>query len=189
MSIKNILSSLLLLIAVVAVTGSKGACPDPARESDETEDVADKEQEQLAWCFIYSNRLGYDIGHISEPMLFETVGRWLGTPYKYAGDSKKGIDCSGFASMVYRNVYSLQLEGGSSEIYQHAAPVSKDSLREGDLVFFKIRPSRISHVGVYLGDNKFAHASVHAGVIISDLDEPYYRQRFYKGGRFNSANR
>jgi lipoprotein Spr len=91
--------------------------------------------------------------------------------------------------MVYSTVYSLQLDGGSSDIYLRAVPVSKDSLQEGDLVFFKIRPSRISHVGVYLGDNKFAHASVHAGVIISDLDEPYYRQRFYKGGRFNSVNR
>jgi lipoprotein Spr len=189
MSIKTFLSSLLLLCSVVAATGVKGSCPDPVRESDETEEFADKEQEQLAWCFIYSNRLGYDIGHVSEPTLFETVSRWLGTPYKYAGDSKKGIDCSGFASVVYRNVYSLQLDGGSSDIYLRAVPVSKDSLQEGDLVFFKIRPSRISHVGVYLGDNKFAHASVHAGVIISDLDEPYYRQRFYKGGRFNTANR
>jgi len=56
-------------------------------------------------------------------------------------------------------------------------------LGEGDLVFFKIKKKRISHIGIYLGNNKFAHASVKNGVIISDMDEPYYQKRFYSGGR------
>jgi lipoprotein Spr len=62
-------------------------------------------------------------------------------------------------------------------------PIKKSALKEGDLVFFKIKQKRISHVGVYVGNNKFAHASVQNGVIISDLDEPYYKMYFYKGGR------
>jgi lipoprotein Spr len=62
-------------------------------------------------------------------------------------------------------------------------PLKKSQLREGDLVFFKIRKRRVSHVGVYLSHNRFIHASVHDGVVISDLDEPYYKKYFFKGGK------
>ena len=167
-----------LLSADAAVPLSSGA------DSDATVDV---EQQQLQWCFVYSNRLGYEINHIDEPRLFETVSRWIGTPYKYGGDSRHGIDCSGFAGLVYRTVYDRHLEGGSAQIYPKTTPVDRKDLHEGDLVFFKIYSSRISHVGVYLGQNKFAHASVQLGVIVSDLDEPYYDKRFFKGGRFTSS--
>lgn len=162
--------------------------PDPAPEIPDSETAADVEQQQLEWCFTYSNQLGYDIEYIEEPVLYRTVGQWLGTPYRYGGDSKKGIDCSGFASMVYSSVYGIRLEGGSAQIYQHVIPLDRSDLREGDLLFFRIYSSRISHVGVYLGQNKFAHASVQLGVIVSDLDEPYYQKRFYKGGRMAVKN-
>jgi lipoprotein Spr len=62
-------------------------------------------------------------------------------------------------------------------------PLNKEELKEGDLVFFKINSRAISHVGVYLGDNKFAHASSSRGVMISNLNEPYWRRYYYKGGR------
>ncbi len=117
------------------------------------------------------------------PYLYYQVYDWLGTRYKYSGTSKNGIDCSGFVSEMYKNTYCIDLNGSSGSIFHQVKPVEKDSLKEGDILFFKIKKNQISHVGVYLGNNKFAHASVHAGVIVSDLDEKYYKRYFYKGGR------
>ena len=120
------------------------------------------------------------------PYLYYQVYDWLGTRYKYSGNSKKGIDCSGFVSEMYRNTYCIHLNGSSGSIFTQVTPVEKVELREGDILFFKIRKKQISHVGVYLGNNKFAHASVHSGVIVSDLDEAYYKKYFYKGRRLLS---
>jgi murein DD-endopeptidase / murein LD-carboxypeptidase len=117
------------------------------------------------------------------PYLYYQVFDWVGTRYKYAGKSKKGIDCSGFVSEMYRNAYCVQLQGGSRDIWTTVKPIEKADIREGDILFFKIRKGQISHVGVYLGNNKFAHASVQNGVIISDLNEDYYKKYFFKGGR------
>lgn len=117
------------------------------------------------------------------PYLYYQVYDWIGTRYKYSGTSKKGIDCSGFVSEMYRQTYCIDLNGSSGSIFTQVKPVDKCELQEGDILFFKIKKNQISHVGVYLGNNKFAHASVHAGVIVSDLDEQYYKKYFYKGGR------
>lgn len=117
------------------------------------------------------------------PYLYYQVYDWIGTHYKYSGNTKKGIDCSGFVTEMYKDAYCINLSGGSAEIWPTVKPVEKNELQEGDILFFKIRKGRISHVGIYLDNNKFAHASVQSGVIISDLDEDYYKKRFYKGGR------
>lgn len=117
------------------------------------------------------------------PYLYYQVYDWLGTRYKYAGNTKKGIDCSGFVCEMYRNTYCIHLSGGSKDLWPSVKPIEKNELQEGDILFFKIRRGQISHVGVYLGNNKFAHASVQSGVIISDLNEAYYKKYFFKGGR------
>ncbi len=117
------------------------------------------------------------------PYLYYQVYDWVGTRYKYSGDTKKGIDCSGFVSEIYKNVYCISLPGGSSEIWTKVNPIENTELKEGDILFFKIKKKRISHVGIFLGNNKFAHASVKTGVIVSDLNEAYYKKYFYKGGR------
>lgn len=124
---------------------------------------------------------------VKEPFLFNTIDQWIGTPYQYAGNSQKGIDCSGFTCMLYETVYCKKIIRGSAAIFKTVQPVSKENLKEGDMVFFKIRRNTISHVGVYIGNNKFAHASVHSGVIISDMNEEYYKKRFYSGGRVEST--
>ena len=122
------------------------------------------------------------------PKLYSVVKSWLSTRYRYGGHGEKGIDCSGFTKAVYREAYNINLTGGgSASIYNpDVVPVERDSLEEGDMVFFKIRRRRISHIGVYLGNNKFAHAARHGGVIISDLNHAYYKKRYFKAGRHKS---
>jgi lipoprotein Spr len=131
----------------------------------------------------YYSSLNLIIDSAKTPYLYYQVYNWVGAKYKYSGDSKKGIDCSGFASEMYKNVYCIHLDGGSRDIYKCVEPVSKKDLKEGDLVFFKIRKGKISHVGVYLANNKFAHATTKVGVTISDLNEDYYKRYFFNGGR------
>ena len=155
-------------------------CMLSIKASAQLSDSADAEQEQLEKCYTYSNLFGYSIDTICNEKLFETINEWLGTRYCYAGDSKKGIDCSGFVNELYKKAFNVALEGSSADLFKQVKPLKKTQLREGDLVFFKIRKKRISHVGIYLGQNKFAHASVKAGVTIDDLDEPYYKKYFYR---------
>jgi lipoprotein Spr len=85
---------------------------------------------------------------------------------------------------MYNGVYGVKLKGRRcSEIYKEVDKVDKSELKEGDIVFFKIRHSEVSHVGLYLGNDKFIHSSTSSGVIISDLKEEYYRKYFWGGGR------
>lgn len=121
------------------------------------------------------------------PYLYYQVYDWAGTHYKYSGKTKKGIDCSGFVCRMYKDAYCIDLAGGSKDLFKTVCPLEKEELKEGDMVFFKIKKGQISHVGIYLGNNKFAHASVKQGVIISDLDEDYYKKYFFKGGRVQLA--
>jgi lipoprotein Spr len=108
---------------------------------------------------------------------------WVGTPYQFGGSTKNGIDCSGFTKMLVEEIYKITLTRDSRSMYKQCNPVSKSDLKEGDLVFFNISRGQISHVGVYLGNNKFIHSSTQKGVIMSDLREGYYKRYFYKGGR------
>jgi lipoprotein Spr len=120
--------------------------------------------------------------------LYEEIKKWNKTRYKYAGNTAGGIDCSGLVKKLCAATYNLKLEGGSRDIYQVVDSIGKSELMEGDLVFFKIRGNRISHVGLYLKDGYFVHASTKLGVIISHLDEPYYKKYYYASGRIRNYN-
>ncbi|WP_118952402.1 C40 family peptidase [Taibaiella helva] len=115
--------------------------------------------------------------------LYTFIEEWYGTPYRFGGTSKTGIDCSAFTRQLYEDVYSLDLFRTSIEQFASALSVRKDELKEGDLVFFKIHGKRISHVGVYLYDGKFVHASVSQGVVISDLGDAYWTRYYAGAGR------
>jgi lipoprotein Spr len=107
------------------------------------------------------------------------VKQWLYTPYKYGGMSKSGIDCSGFSFVVMRDVYNILISRTADEQYKAGEKIRDDWRKPGDLVFFKnVRGHGIDHVGIYLGNNLFAHASTNKGIIVSNLDEDYYRKRY-----------
>jgi cell wall-associated NlpC family hydrolase len=97
----------------------------------------------------------------------------------------RGTDCSGFVFNIYRSVYGKNLARNSADMLRrNCRSISLQNLQEGNLVFFATGRNlkKISHVGIYLKDGKFAHASTSNGVTISNLNEPYYRQRWVSGG-------
>ena len=146
-----------------------------------TDDKNPDEQESLAKDYL-SQIMGVAMSATSNMKLFHFVYDWIGTPYRFGGSSRRGIDCSAFTKELYSEVFNMDIQRSSRDIFSMVSPVRRDDLKEGDLVFFKIHSRRISHVGIYLGNNRFAHASSR-GVAISSLDDAYYRRYFYRGGR------
>ncbi|MDH4070478.1 MAG: C40 family peptidase [Ignavibacteria bacterium] len=112
-----------------------------------------------------------------DAVLLDVVS-YLGVPYRYGGGSKRGIDCSGFTLNVYRNSLGIALPRTAREQFQAGSTIPGDGLQFGDLVFFNTTGNGISHVGIYLEDDLFAHASVTYGVTISSLESSYYRKRY-----------
>lgn len=174
---KKVVLALALFFSVVV---AQAQTKTPAQPTDKQDD-----QESLAKDYL-SQIMGVALSATSNMKLFHFVYDWIGTPYHFGGSSRKGIDCSAFTKELYSEVFNLDIRRNSRDIFSMVSPVSKDELKEGDLVFFKIHSRRISHVGVYLGNGRFAHASSR-GVAISSLSDAYYSRYFYKGGRLLSA--
>jgi lipoprotein Spr len=130
-----------------------------------------------------SQVMGVAVDATSNLKLYKFIYEWIGTPYRFGGNTKKGIDCSAFTKAIYDKVFNTTILRNSRDIFSMVSPLPKDELKEGDLVFFKIKSASITHIGIYLGGNRFAHASSSRGVVISNLNEPYYSRYFYKGGR------
>jgi hypothetical protein len=121
-----------------------------------------------------------------ERMLMEII-KYIDTPYKYGGNSQLGIDCSAFTQNVFRNSLDLTLYRSAREQFKQGTPIqNRDELTFGDLVFFNTRRAvRPGHVGIYIGENLFAHASSSKGVIISSMDHNYYSRRFMGARRID----
>ena len=133
-----------------------------------------------------SIRLGMDIDMKDNHALYIESSNWLGVPYRGGGNSKRGIDCSGLTSAIYKKVYRKSLERNSEDQRKKdCRKVKKGKLKEGDLVFFHNgrKKKRATHVGIYLKNRKFIHASTSQGVIISRLDEDYWDKHWLSGGR------
>jgi lipoprotein Spr len=176
---KKIILVTVLLISVLASQAQTTSVP--AKAADKTQD----DQESLAKDYL-SQIMGVALSATSNMKLFHFVYDWIGTPYRFGGGSRRGIDCSAFTKELYSEVFNLDIRRNSRDIFSMVSPVKRDDLKEGDLVFFKIHSRRISHVGVYLGNNRFAHASSR-GVAINSLDDAYYSRYFYRGGRLLSS--
>ena len=177
---KKILIVIVLFFSVLATQAQTKVttAPQPVEKSQD-------DDESLAKDYL-SQVMGVALSATSNMKLFHFVYDWIGTPYHFGGSSKRGIDCSAFTKQLYSEVFNLDIKRNSRDIFSMVSPVGKDELKEGDLVFFKIHSRRISHIGIYLGNNRFAHASS-KGVAISSLDDAYYSRYFYKGGRLLSS--
>jgi cell wall-associated NlpC family hydrolase len=159
--------------------------PDEQPEFDEipSEDIKIDEQK---FAEEFANLEQSNIPHSTKEEILLEIIKYLKTPYKYGGKSTAGMDCSGFTSSVYMNSINLALPRTAREQFQIGEKIVKDSLLFGDLVFFntsrKVKPG---HVGIYIGDNKFAHASRTNGVGITSLEEKYYKKRYMGAKRIN----
>lgn len=129
--------------------------------------------------------IGVSEKELTNKKLYGFVSEWYGVPYKYGGCSKSGTDCSCLTINLYASVYKKQLPRNADDMAKACDKVSEKKGDEGDMVFFKINSKQVSHVGVVLKNNKFIHASTSKGVLISDLNETYYKKYFYCYGRLN----
>lgn len=129
--------------------------------------------------------LGVDIKLEDNHKLYLEAAEWIGVPYRAGGDSKRGTDCSGFTCQLYRKVYRTQVPRNTEDLKKESSKVAKRNLREGDLVFFSSNRSKkkVAHVGIYLKNGRFIHASTSKGVIVSSLNEDYYTRHWMSGGR------
>lgn len=116
--------------------------------------------------------------------LYTRLDEWQGVPHRDNGMSKKGVDCSGFTYLTYRELFDIRLPRTTSQLSHSGIPVSKGQLQPGDLVFFKVEKGR--HVGIYVEKQKFIHASKSKGVMMSRLDNPYWQQHYWQARRVAS---
>jgi len=135
--------------------------------------------------FKYAILTNSPVEELNNPQLLLFLDQWYGVPYHWGGKTRDGIDCSAFTCQLASEVYNVnQLPRMSADQYKATRRVRKKDLREGDLVFFHTmgRGHKVTHVGVYLYNNRFVHASI-SGVQINDLSEGYYSTHFVGGGR------
>ena len=141
--------------------------------------------EKANWLQLkYSIQMDIAVEEMNNIPLLQKIDEWWGTPYLYGGSSKRGVDCSYFTLDVMNAIYNTNLKRTAAEQYTQSEKIDWTDLKEGDLIFFKTDGSRsITHVGIYMTNNKFVHASTSQGVTISDLSEPYWQKRLYSLGR------
>lgn len=109
-----------------------------------------------------------------ESQLYRIAQEWIGTPYRWGGEDKRGVDCSGLVYVIFQQ-FGIWVPRTVEQLWRSGRAVSLRDLQPGDVLFFRLR-NKISHVGLYLGNFSFIHASSSQGVIISSLYDPYYKQ-------------
>ena len=147
--------------------------------------------EKTNWLQLkYSILVDVPVESITNITLLKKIDEWIGTPYVYGGSTKNGVDCSYFALDVMQVTFNKKLNRTAAEQYAQSKRINWNELKEGDLIFFKTQgPNKVSHVGIYLSNNKFVHASSKKGVTISDLSEPFYQRTLFSMGRIDENNK
>jgi lipoprotein Spr len=191
---KKKINRFFLLIAALS-TVSCSICKPPAKTKPTVRSFRSDGSEQ-AQRQPYSNQtiakrskqFGVRLTQADNITLYNTCGDWIGVKYRHEGNTKNGVDCSGFVSAIYKQVYDISLERNSANILQkNCTAIPKSNLREGDLVFFKTAGSGKrnipTHIGIYLKNGRFVHAASSRGVVVNSLSEAYYVRTWITGGR------
>lgn len=165
-----IVTTLIVLLPSLGLAQNKSATPQP----EEVNEFKIEFLNQIAGIALSVNPMSLK--------LHDFIFDWIGKPYRFGGESKRGIDCSAFARELYSTVMGQYLPRNSRQQFKYVQTINKEELQTGDLVFFKIKTRDISHVGVYLSDNKFIQSSK-SGVNIASLENSYWKRYYYKSGR------
>ncbi|GBD06213.1 Murein DD-endopeptidase MepS/Murein LD-carboxypeptidase [bacterium HR20] len=164
-------------------------------DGDDADEVAREDDVPVDIATIRTLWMAYVDGEqppsgLSQRQVMEFIMDWLGRPYRFGGSSADGIDCSAFIQTLFRTCAAALLPRTAQEQYAYGQQVQHiEDLQFGDLVFFHTRSHAwVSHVGIYLGDRLFAHASSRYGVTISSLESTYYHKRFIGGRRLTLSD-
>lgn len=125
---------------------------------------------------------GINLNEFSDARLYNAIYPFMGMPHRNRSGGR-GPDCSGLVKKVFDEAFGETIKGSSRDMFRNSIPLEADDLIESDLVFFTIGSTQINHVGIYLNNGKFVHASTSNGVEINDLSDDYYRKVYYKAGR------
>jgi len=156
---------------------------DSARTNNEdVETTSEAAESVLSGKRSFRTEKNTSISNLDQAKMMREISKMMGVSYKLGGSDENGIDCSAYTMTVYKNSVGKQLPRSSAEQYKTGIPVQTEDLKFGDLLFFDTTGETASHVGIYLGDDLFAHASVSLGVTISSLESTYFKQR-YNGAR------
>lgn len=156
-----------------------------AREDDVTVDLEMFKTLWLSYVSDGENEEQTESG-VKKSSIMGEIMDWLGTRYHFGGLNQQGVDCSGFVLNIYYNSASIILPRTARSQYEVGSRIGRKGLEFGDLVFFNTRRRPfVSHVGIYLGDNLFAHSSSRYGVTVSSLESKYYGGRFIGGRRLS----
>ncbi len=138
----------------------------------------------------YAEMVGLDPTDINNYPLYRFIDEWYGTRYRYGGADNSGIDCSAFSQKLYDKVYGVDIKRTARQQHRSCErSKNRDDADEGDLVFFRIHHILVSHVGVYLANGYFVHASRSQGVVISNLNTRYWQKRFAGCGKVQKEDR
>jgi hypothetical protein len=150
--------------------------------------MASGDIERADWLQLkYAIMLDANVEKLNNLSLLKLIDEWWGTSYCMGGSSKSCIDCSAFTQMIMQNIYNVNIPRNSQEQYNFSKHIGMEDLNEGDLVFFGTGGKDVSHVGIYLLNNKFVHAATSGGVMVSDLNDSYWKGRYTGGGRVLKA--
>lgn len=130
----------------------------------------------------YASLLNVKEKDLTNEKLYRFIDSWIGVPHRAGGMDRKGVDCSGFTTILEKEIYDRTVPRTAKSMAESVKRKYEEDLKEGDLVFFDFAGQKFSHVGVYLHNNKFVHASTSKGVIISDLKDPWYYKYFSRAG-------
>jgi lipoprotein Spr len=196
---KKIINILFIFITVLSIAScsarkqSAGSKP-PVKSEQKSKQSSKKSQPGYSNQTIskLSKQFGVRLTQADHIALYTACSSWIGVKYRYGGNTKNGVDCSGFVSAIYKQVYGTGLERNSANILRkNCAAIRKDKLREGDLLFFKTTGSGNrnipTHVGIYLKNGRFIHAASSRGVAVNSLSEAYYVRTWITGGRVKKS--
>jgi lipoprotein Spr len=134
-----------------------------------------------------AQKMGVNFNGTENKELIKSSIDWLGVPYRYGGVKKRGVDCSGFVLNVYKEACGITLPRTTAGMAKQVKRIRKKDLQFGDLVFFSIKAKRASHVGIYMGGDKFVHASSSKGVSVASLSDAYWDKYYSGAGRVNNV--